>query len=373
MLPKLDSLDDSSSTTAVQYHHGKLYCLQETGYPFELNVSEENGRLYFDGSGSFEKFGGQLQAPFTAHPKIDPETGDWYSYSTDLMSGKIHYMVMREGKLTTLSEIAKAKPALSFLHDYYLTENYSVFPDLSLRFDSKALMGEYQSPFYFDDDYKMRFGVIKRDHSNGDPVQWFSTDLPGHIWHVINGWEERRNDGGTDIVLFAPVFRSYPSTVPIHSPLEPHAYLHKFRLNIDTGEVVEQRCLQQHFYERPSYNIEYLGKPNRYAYLLDEQGSGGIMGKGVMKYDLLNEQEVKYFDYGDSFGGEALFVPRANSQAEDDGYLVDLLMQDESAYLVIINATTMEELARLHLPQRVPYGVHGCWLDEQKVTRLLAG
>ncbi|MEJ6539001.1 MAG: carotenoid oxygenase family protein, partial [Halioglobus sp.] len=31
VLPALEALESGSSTTAVQYHHGKLYCLQETG------------------------------------------------------------------------------------------------------------------------------------------------------------------------------------------------------------------------------------------------------------------------------------------------------------------------------------------------------
>jgi len=170
--------------------------------------------------------------------------------------------------------------------------------------------------------------------------------------------------------LFAPVFHSYPSNVPIHSSEEPDAKLYKFRLNLDTGEVTEQRCLVDHFYERPSYNTDYIGKPSQFSYLLDEGGAGGIMGKGIMKYDLINEQDVKYFDYGDYRGGEALFVAKENCQAEDDGYLIDLLSHEENSYLVIIDASTMEEIAKLHIPQRVPYGVHACWLDENKISTL---
>ena len=371
VIPKLAMLENASATTAIQYHHGKLYCLQETSYPFALQVAEKDGRLLIGGEGQWDSFNGALDAPFTAHPKIDPATGDWYTFSTDLMSGRIHYSVLREGQLDKNVELLSEKPALAFLHDYYLTENHLVFPDLSLRFDSKNLTSDYRSPFYFDEDYKMRFGVIARDHGDGDEIQWFTTDLPGHIWHTINGWEQTADDGSREIVVYAPVFPAYPSSVPIHTPDEPHAHLYVFRLNLDSGEVVEQTRLLEHFYERPSFNTAYLGKPSRYAYLLDEEGSGGIMGSGVLKYDLIAREPVKYFDYGDHLGGEALFVPKADSQAEDDGYLVDLLMSESGAYLVIIDAADMEELARLHLPQRVPYGVHACWLDEHKVANLL--
>lgn len=370
IVPKIDSIENGAASTAIQYHHGSLYALQETNYPFKLNTRIDNGKLIIDGSGEYDTFHGKLTNPYTAHPKVDPTNGDWYSYSTHLESGKIHFDKLSQGELVKHIELMEAKPAMAFLHDYYLTDNYSVFPDLSLRFNPKELSGEHHSAFYFDSDYKMRFGVIKRDHQDGDDIQWFTTDEPGHIWHTINGWEEKREDGGTDIVMFAPVFRGYPSNVPIHSSEEPHAPLYKFRLNLDSGEVTEQRCILEDFYERPSINTAYLGKPSQYAYLLDEGRAQGIMGKGILKYDLINEKEVKYFDYGDYRGGEALFIAKDNAVNEDDGYLIDLLSLEEKSYLVIIDASTMEELAKLHIPQRVPYGVHACWLNDEKIQSL---
>lgn len=369
VLPALEALESGSSTTAVQYHHGKLYCLQETGYPFALNTRVEDGHLILDGEGRWDTFGGKLDSPYTAHPKIDPATGDWYTFSTQFSSGRLYHSVLRQGKLEQHSVIDQQKPALAFLHDYYLTDHYLVFPDLSLRFNPKDMFGPEKSPMVFDADYKMRWGVIKRDHQPGDPVRWFTTDQPGHLWHVVNGWEETRDDGGTDIVLFAPVFRSYPSNLPIHNPQEPHAKFNKWRLNLDSGQVTEDRVLLDHFYERPSFNTAYIGRQNRYAYLLDEEKEG-MMARGVLKYDMVDEREVAYFDYGEFYGGEALFVPRTNASSEDDGYLLELLMMADRAELLIIDAATMQEMARLHLPQRVPFGVHSCWLNQEKVASL---
>ena len=369
VLPALEALESGSSTTAVQYHHGKLYCLQETGYPFALNTRVEDGHLILDGEGRWDTFDGKLDSPYTAHPKIDPATGDWYTFSTQFSSGRLYHSVLRQGKLEQHSVIDQQKPALAFLHDYYLTDHYLVFPDLSLRFNPKDMFGPEKSPMVFNADYKMRWGVIKRDHQPGDPVRWFTTDQPGHLWHVVNGWEETRDDGGTDIVLFAPVFRSYPSNLPIHNPQEPHAKFNKWRLNLDSGQVTEDRVLLDHFYERPSFNTAYIGRQNRYAYLLDEEKEG-MMARGVLKYDMVDEREVAYFDYGEFYGGEALFVPRTNASSEDDGYLLELLMMADRAELLIIDAATMQEMARLLLPQRVPFGVHSCWLNQEKVASL---
>jgi carotenoid cleavage dioxygenase len=237
-----------------------------------------------------------------------------------------------------------------------LTENHLVFADVSLRTSPEFLFGPERSVWKFDPDYKLRWGVLPRDFRAGDKPRWFTTERAGFIWHMINGWEEKRADGGTDIVLFAPMYESYPSDIPIHTPEEPPAKLQKWVLDLEAGAVTEERCLLEHGYERPSTNVAYAGRKNRYAYLIDEERAG-YMGKGVLKYDLLEEKDVAYFDYGDYYGGEALFVPPKDSTAEDDGYLLELLMADDEACLIVIDARSMTELARLQLPQRVPFGL----------------
>lgn len=77
---------------------------------------------------------------------------------------------------------------------------------------------------------------------------------------------------------------------------------------------------------------------------------------------------------------EPRFIPRAGASSEDDGYLV-AYMFDESqldeegearpdavSELWVIDARTMRDvLAKVRLPQRVPYGFHGNWFGEQEV------
>jgi carotenoid cleavage dioxygenase len=369
LLPRLETIRNSSATTAVQYHHGRLYCLQETGLPFALEVERAGEGVRISGRGRFEDFGGQLDGPFSAHPKIDPVSGDWHAVNLDFSRGEVKHAVLAEGRVASQRLLWTAKPAPGFLHDGFLTPHYLVFPDLSLRFEPKRLFGPGRSPFVFDAAQRMRFGVIPRADPAA-PVRWFETARAGHIWHTVNGWEEARADGGTDLVLVAPVFREYPPEVPIHTPLEPHATMTRFRLDLASGAVTEERELLEGFYERPSINPAWLGRRNRYAYLLDEGAAGGEMARGVLKYDLEREQRAGYFDYGEYVGGEALFVPAAGATEEDHGYLIELLMREDAACVVVIDARSMQELSRLPLPQRVPYGVHSCWLDRARLEAL---
>jgi len=372
MIPALGAFERTPGSTSIRYHHGRLYCLQESGYAFVLNTEiDAETRLVLDGTGGLETWDGEWEGPFSAHPRINPENGDVYNISVE-RSGRIIAGQIHEGELVAQAAVYRQTAdtgAMGWLHDFFLTDNYLVFPDISIRVAPTGLTGPEGSLFHHDIEYRMRWGVIPRLIDENAKVRWFQTDNVGTIWHVINGWERTGQDGHAQIVLHSPVFLSYPASVPIHTPEEPPAQVKTWVLDLETGEVVDDRILVDHGYERPSLNLGYVGRPSRYCYLLDEHGDG-YMGKGVLKYDLIDEKAVAYHDYGGMYGGEALFVPRRGATNEDDGYLLDLLMNAECAELIVIDARTMAELARLHLPRRVPFGVHATWLTTEEITSL---
>jgi carotenoid cleavage dioxygenase len=372
LLPKWSALEANPASTSVQYHDGKLYCLQGSGLPFVLDASIERGHLHLDGNGHLQDWDGVLRVPFSAHPRIDPDNGDLYNVALDNRGRAIWLAQVHEGRLVQCAQIdalAAGHPLPGTIHDYFLTEHFLVIPDVSLRFDESHLHTDAQSFWRFDPNHKMRWGVIPRRPQPGEKIRWFETAQAGMVWHMVNAWEEVGPDGSPRIVLYAPVFRDYPPHVPIHTPDEPPAQLTRWVLDLASGQVCEERRLLEHGYERPSLNLAYVGRRNRYAWLLDEEADG-YMGKGVLKYDLQEEREAAYVSYGNFHGGEALFVPRVGATREDDGYLLDLLMAGERAELLVLDATTMGEQCRLVLPARVPFGVHACWLDEAKLAAM---
>jgi carotenoid cleavage dioxygenase-like enzyme len=260
LVPRLGPLESSQSSTAIQYHHGKLYALNEAGFPFAMDTRlREDGRLMLDGSGRFESWDDRLKGPFSAHPRIAPQNGDLYSIGSSVGS-TITAAHVHEGRLhecITFDQEANDGKVMGFCHDCFLTENYLVFADVSIRNALEFLNSPEQSLWKFDPGYKLRWGVLPRNFRKGDRPRWFSTNRAGFIWHMINGWEEKRLDGGTDIVLFAPMYETYPSDIPIHTPKEPPAKLQKWVLNLDAGIVSEERCLLEHGYERPSLKSRF--------------------------------------------------------------------------------------------------------------------
>ena len=80
------------------------------------------------------------------------------------------------------------------------------------------------------------------------------------------------------------------------------------------------------------------------------------------------------------YAQESRFVPRANGDSEDDGWLLSYVFDesqldadgecpnDAKSELWIIDAKTMSDVvARVYLPQRVPYGLHGNWISEEQI------
>ncbi len=82
------------------------------------------------------------------------------------------------------------------------------------------------------------------------------------------------------------------------------------------------------------------------------------------------------------YAQEATFVPRANGQSEDDGFLVFYAFDENTGLdtltnsvwpgatseLWVVDARTMRRVVtRVQLPQRVPYGLHGSFFTEQQI------
>lgn len=365
LLPRFSPIEAGNNGTAVMHHDDRLYCLQETALPFRLDIKRDaSGWLVLDGRGANETFGGKLACPFSAHPKADANSGTVYSIGQDFTSGTTYLTQLEQGGAVRTSTIMHDKPAAFFVHDYILTDDWIIFPDTSLRFNPAGLAGPEASVASFDKARPLRFGMIARAHRDGDQVRWFETAHPGHIWHIANGWE---TEGALHI--YAPVFRDYPATIPIHSPAEPHSQFVHWQLDLASGRVAE-RVLLDHHYERPGIDWRRHGQPARYTWLLDE--SGGVMGKGVLKYDLFEEREAGYLDYDGLLGGEPVFVPREGGQGEDEGWLIDLLADGHTAVLLVADAATLQEQCRIALPQPVPFGVHALWLDRDTTDALIA-
>lgn len=87
-----------------------------------------------------------------------------------------------------------------------------------------------------------------------------------------------------------------------------------------------------------------------------------------MKFDFAKERNERHNLGKNRECGEGVFVRRKNGKNEDDGYLISFVYDhaERRSEIAIIDCRAFKKavIARVLIPQRVPNGFHGMWLDD---------
>ncbi len=247
------------------------------------------------------------------------------------------------------------------MHDFAITENYSIFMDLPLTF-SQERMQRGEPMMMFERHRPSRFGIVPRFGDNSN-IRWFESPAC-YVFHTLNAYEE-----GDEVVLMGCRMSSTTVFTSEDSPSDPEVNiprLYQWRFNLKTGGVREE-MLDDVASDFPRVNENFLGQKTRYGYAGRMKKGFTPLFDGLIKYDHQSGKSETHEFGGGRYGGEAVFVPRA-SGTEDDGWLITFVYDTalDRSELVVVNALDMtgEPVARVIIPQRVPYGFHGAWVSE---------
>jgi carotenoid cleavage dioxygenase len=341
-----------ASNTNVLGHAGRVLSLTEGAMPYELSPELDTiGRT---------AFGGTLPTGFTAHPKVDPVTGELHGFAYSWMDPHLIYHVIdASGRLVRSEPITVGGPTM--IHDFALTRSSVVFFDLPVVFDLSMVERGLSMPYRWDDEYPARVGVMPRDGGDADVV-WSDVE-PCYVFHPMNAYDE----GGTVVV---DVCR-HP-TMFAHSTDGPNdggvPTLDRWTIDPASRKVREER-LDERGNEFPRVNETLLMSPHRYGYAVEAVNTESAFDTArVIKHDLrAGTSESHDFGAG-GHPGEFVFVPSEGATAEDDGYLMGYVYdatRDASDFVVLdASAVAAEPIATVALPQRVPYGFHGNWVPD---------
>nr|ABO69703.1 9-cis-epoxycarotenoid dioxygenase [Castanea mollissima] len=377
---KLKVLDDTygygTANTAMVYHHGKLLALSEADKPYAVKVLED-GDLQTLGMLDYDK---RLSHSFTAHPKVDPFTGEMFTFGYSHTPPYITYRVIsKDGFMHDPVPITISDPIM--MHDFAITENYAIFMDLPLYFRPKEMVKGNKLIFTFDATKNARFGVLPRYAKDELQIRWF--ELPNcFIFHNANAWEEEDEVVPITCRLQNPDLDMVNGVVK--EKLENFTNeLYEMRFNMKTG-LASQKKLSASAVDFPRVNESYTGRRQRYVYgtILDSIAKV----TGIIKFDLHAEPDtgktkleaggnvLGIYDLGPGrFGSEAVFVPRVPgiTSEEDDGYLI-FFAHDENtgkSSVNVIDAKTMspDPVAVVEMPRRVPFGFHAFFVTEEQL------
>ena len=343
----------SAANTHVIAHAGRILALEEGAFPFVL-TPELDTLGYHD-------YDGALDTAMTAHPKICPVTGEllFFAYQ-QLPPYLVYYRASAEGELVQREEISVGGPTM--MHDFAITERHALFMDLPVVFDlQRAVRGEI--PFHWSDDYPARIGIMPREGKDAD-VKWFDVD-PCYVFHGVNAYE----DGGGvvfDVCRASEMWRN-PGEMDV---AQGNLTLHRFRFDLERGTTTEQ-TVDERGMEFPRVADARVGLRHRYGFTLRFGGAeaGATRLSGLQKTDF--ETGVAWLhDFGPGrTPSEAVFVPAAGSDpAGDEGWVMTFVYDEhrDASEFVILDAADFggRPVARVQLPQRVPYGFHGSWIPD---------
>jgi carotenoid cleavage dioxygenase-like enzyme len=353
--PSTFGKDSGTANTNIVWHAGHLLALEEGHKPFELDPATLAPLGYAD----------QYRGRVTAHPKIDPETGEmvWFGYSVGEapLNATCSYGVTDKAGAVVRRQDFEA-PFAAMVHDFLVTRRHALFPILPLSMSlQRAMTGG--PPIAWDPDKGSHVGVLRRDADVGT-MRWFTTDAC-YVFHPMNAWEE--GDKIFADVMEYPVAPLFP-TLDGSAPRDAFARLVRWTFDLaDNTNTIKREALDDLAGEFPRFDERRAGLAYRHGWFagITRKGVSDIRFDTVSHIDLASGRRTDHvYDAGDS-PGEPVFVPRSADAPEGDGWLVAVVYRGESdrSDFVVYDAQAVAAgpIATARLPRRVPFGFHGNW------------
>ncbi len=339
----------NTANTHTLRHAGRWFALMEAAPPTQITPELETvGEYTFDG---------RLVGGCTAHPKIDPVSGELLFFGYSPFPPHLRYhRADASGALVQTVEIDLPNPVM--VHDFAVTENHVAFIDSPSIFDPIALVNGEPAMRWAPEE-GTRLGVMAR---TGGAVRWFDIETR-YVVHFFNSW-----DDGDTLVLHAPAFDRMPGGFQFddpHTSLAP--FPRRWTVDLAKGTVLEDQ-LDDRAGEFPRIDDRRATRRHRYAYncLPRPGGLDDFDFGGVVKYDLEADTATTYLHGETGVSGEHVFAPDPGGRAEDDGWLLTYVTDrsTECSYLVVLDARDIDAgpVARVRMPRRVPLGFHASWM-----------
>lgn len=364
--PPNPELDDPEGTlhsvanTNIIFHGHRLLALEEGSLPMEVR------RTTLETVG-FQSFGGTLDAPFTAHPKVDPATGKlcFFGYSAagpfspDIVFGTID----STGQLERLDTFRA--PFASMVHDFCVTERHLLFPILPIVGSmDRATRG--LPPYAWEPERGSYLGVLPRG-APADALRWFHAD-PCFVFHFMNAWEDENH-------IYADVMQSeeapgfpWPDGRPT-DVARSGARMCRWTIPLHAGTATFGReYLDDLRGEFPRFDERQAGRSYSYGYYACSTADPKMRGpfNAIARLDAQSGARSLWELPAGDVTSEPVFVARTPEAAEGDGFLLAVIWRAEErrSDLAVLRADALEKgpIAIAELSSRIPFGFHGNWL-----------
>ncbi len=350
------SADWNAANTAVLAVGDDLWALWEGGAPYIMDKNTLSTK------GEHRISDGLANAPFSAHPKVDPKTQEIWNFgqSADRI---ILYRLGAKGALKKF-KVLQDMP-LGLIHDFSVTEKYLVlgFPPFELD--------EFRSPFLESYSWKDKRATIfiLFDKESMEPVSRYT--LPGFFFfHCGNAWEDAEGNVVLNLVRYpnSNILEKEMKNVMWGKEPEGMNMSSHLKIVLNKNGTHQLEDLELTALEFPTLNPNYIGRKNQYQYAVNRVESKFF--NRVTKIDM-NNGELEHHTYSQGMiAEEHIFIPKIGGDTlEDDGWLIGTVLNytKNRTEIYIFDAKDLSQgpIATYALPYSIPLGFHGTWLQRK--------
>lgn len=358
--PSVARINRGAANTHVYWHGGKLMALKEDSLPYLLDPNT------LDTHGTWDFYGKYKALTFSAHPKIDPVTGEMIAYGYqakgDLTDDIAVYTINPAGHVT--KEVWLKAPYVGMIHDIAITQKHVVIPVVAM-ITSLARLKSGEPMWQWDPSYPTMVAILPRDGEAKD-VRWFKGPSRNTL-HFLNAV-----DHGESVVMELPVSdeAGQPShvkrwTFDLSSKDDGFA---EEVINTANGPLVR---MDDRFISLP-YRYGFAGNSDPTLPRDPTLGPKVRLTNTYKRFDLANPDQVQTFYVGPTGSlQEATFAPRKGAGPEGDGYILGVVSNyaEMKSELVIIDAMNLDAgaIATVKLPFRLRSGTHANWMSAETI------
>jgi len=313
----------SVANTGILYHDGRALATCESGPPMRISLPSLETVGWFNGKRAEGESGGETGTGFgddgllgfmkewtTAHPRVDPATGELLLFHSNFAPPHVHYSIIPANhppsvpkspfqlptRLLNAPIPGIASPA-KMMHDFGVSPTHTVIMDLPLSLDPLNL-ARNKPVVSYDPQGRSRFGVFPR--YSPAQVRWFETSACC-IFHTANTWDEHASDLAQPVAVNMLACRltsaslvfsagDLPAPVPIRTTSlqeEEQCRLYYFQFSLSpsapTNTISHQWALSAIPFEFPAIRASTSMSAAKYIYgcSVSDSTFGAALGRSV--------------------------------------------------------------------------------------------
>jgi carotenoid cleavage dioxygenase-like enzyme len=315
---------------------------------------------------------------YTAHPKIDPDTGFIYNIGTRKGKDIVDiYLSDKSGNIGKHNPI-KFDRTPTFIHDICLAGDYLIFFTFPIKIDIfSILLNRKSMKDALDYDENSYSEIVIINKKTLELVTKIKHD-PIFFFHFSNGFINEKGNLIFDLIEYDSfdIFKKYTSDI-LHKNFEieekkeaenlkeVNASFSRFEINLNDQKLISKNKILNYMCDFPVVHSNRVGKKYSKVFLGSTDENKCDYFKNAILMDIDSQTIIKKRFEDGIFPGEILHIENQEYRNEGKGYAITVAYDGnrDKSTVYLMNESTLEEVAVFDLPDLTAHGFHGMWKE----------